>query len=323
MIFLWKIINLLRNEKTFENSGGASLKEAKYIILSDATTSIPEKILKKLEVEVIPMQFNIGKNFYLRYSDDREIKPETAFERLRKGERGGGSHITISTYLNILRPYLEEGNDILLVTCTSSYSVNFSKAFVAANRLLGEFPERTIRVLDTFSLTSGTDLLLTHLAYNRLLGKSLEENYQEVYEEVSHLRTYFLLEGTKYLESKSFFDGFAEAIRKVLLKNVPIFEINEFGKQQYLKALPTIAKAEDSLVKKMSEELKDQKLEIYLEYDPTSKRGILPLEKKIKKAFPNATLVKVKFNPLVALYLGPDIISISYLSKKRNLKRPI
>jgi DegV family protein with EDD domain len=174
-----------------------------YVIFSDASADLDKKTLAKDGITLIPMQFMLGKDTYLRYGDDRGISPADVFTRLAQGERGGTSHITVAAFLAILRPYLEEGKDLFIITLSSGISRNFSKAFVALNQLINEYPDRQMKVLDSFTGGAGLDGLLEAVSENQRKGMTLEENYAKSYALVEKIRTWILLDDPKMVKSSS------------------------------------------------------------------------------------------------------------------------
>ena len=58
----------------------------KYVIITDSTSDLPQNIVEDMDINVIPMAFEIAGKSYMDYPDERELDTHEFYEMLRKGE---------------------------------------------------------------------------------------------------------------------------------------------------------------------------------------------------------------------------------------------
>ena len=143
-----------------------------YIILTDSGTDFNEELVKECDVVKIELSVII---------EDEAPKPDNAVEKkefyslLRSKKKVTTSAINVEDFKDVMRPYLEEGKDILYLAFSSGLSSTYQASKIAAEDLLEEFPDRKIYTVDTLCASMGQGLLVYHAAKMRLNGATIEE----------------------------------------------------------------------------------------------------------------------------------------------------
>jgi len=147
-----------------------------YTIFTDSTADLTDELVKKFNLEVIPMIFNVGSDSYKHYPDFRELDRKTFYQRVTNGEVSKTTAIAPHTYLEELTPFLEKGQDILYLGFSSGMSSTYQSSLLAKNILQEQFPDRKIISIDSLCASAGLGLLCIMAARNKQANMSIEEN---------------------------------------------------------------------------------------------------------------------------------------------------
>ena len=153
-----------------------------YVIVTDSSCDLPAHLVEELELHTVPLAFLFGEKTYYNYPDNREMSPKAFYDRLRAGEMATTNAINVGQVTDFLTPMLEQGQDILILSFSSGLSTSFNSYTIAAQDLAEQYPDRTIRVIDTLCASLGQGMLVYQAAKLRQAGKSMEEVAQWVEE---------------------------------------------------------------------------------------------------------------------------------------------
>lgn len=155
----------------------------KIKIITDSTVDIPNELLKKYEVEVLPLLINFGEESYL---DGVEIDLTKMFKRIEeKNELPTTSQVTPNRFYDCYKKYLDEGYKILSIHLSSHLSGTCQAAFMAKEMLETE----DIVVIDSLNVTSGLGLLVLKAASLREQGLSIKEIEEEIKKAIPHVKS--------------------------------------------------------------------------------------------------------------------------------------
>ena len=143
-----------------------------YVICTDSCVDLPHEIAKKLELNVIPLSFQIEGNVYYNHLDERDMKHKEFYDLLRNKKISQTSQINLEQFKEFFETFLKAGKDILYIGFSSALSGTLNSSLIARMDLEEMYPDRKIVIVDSLSASMGQGLLLTHAANLRLEGKS-------------------------------------------------------------------------------------------------------------------------------------------------------
>ena len=146
-----------------------------YVIVTDSSCDLPAYLVEELEIHSVPLAFLFGEKTYYNYPDNREMAPKVFYDRLRAGEMATTNAINVGQVTDFLTPFLEQGLDVLILGFSSGLSTSYNSYCIAAEDVAEQYPDRTIRVVDTLCASLGQGMLVYQAAKLRQAGKSLEE----------------------------------------------------------------------------------------------------------------------------------------------------
>ncbi|MGI5962869.1 MAG: DegV family protein [Lawsonibacter sp.] len=146
-----------------------------FVILTDSSADLGADLVTQLDVQVLPLSFSIQGNTYYNYPDNHDMDPHRFYNMLREGEVATTAAVNVAQYTEALEPFLQAGQDVLILAFSSGLSATFSSSAVAATELREKYPERKIYTVDTLCASLGQGLLVSLAAKERQKGKSIDE----------------------------------------------------------------------------------------------------------------------------------------------------
>ncbi len=150
------------------------MANAAYVLCCESTTDADEQFHIDRNLKYICFNYELDGEIF---KDDfgKTHSPTELFKLMLGGAEAHTSQISVGDYMDMWRPYLEAGQDVLHVTLTSGISGTYNSACTARDNLASEFPERKIFVVDSLCASSGYGLLMDRLASLRDAGLTVDE----------------------------------------------------------------------------------------------------------------------------------------------------
>lgn len=123
-------------------------------ILSDSTCDLSSDLLKAFDIHTVPLYVTLGEK---SLKDGITITPHQIYEHYeatKKTPKTAAS--TLADFYQFFEPYADAGQDIVYIGISEEMSSTVQNARVAAR----EFPNVTIRCVDSRSLSTGIGLLV-------------------------------------------------------------------------------------------------------------------------------------------------------------------
>ena len=168
---------------------------SKFIISTDACGDMPEGFAEKNNVPIVPMPYSlkmpkgdVGKvGFFGKQNKDFDIvecRTDTTgflgnmkafFDTLRNGAIPKTSQANAADTMEVLEPFVKDGNDVLHIAFSSGMSGSWNSACIAARELMDKYPDRKVLVVDSLSGVGSVGLMVKDAFKMRDEGKSIEE----------------------------------------------------------------------------------------------------------------------------------------------------
>ena len=195
-----------------------------YRILTDSCADLPQSMLDSLGVSAAALMLNYKGQTMPNSAADLLI----LYQDLKNGEPVTTSAVNPQGWRSIMEPALLSGQDLLVLAFSSGLSTTYQSAVIAADELRGEFPQRTIRVVDTLCASLGQGLLVYYAAKKQQQGQSLEEVAAWVEWAVPHLSHFFTVDDLMYLKRGGRVSA-ATALLGTALGIKPVLHVDDEG----------------------------------------------------------------------------------------------
>tara|TARA_B100000686_G_scaffold351310_1_gene449700 strand:+ start:35966 stop:36814 length:849 start_codon:yes stop_codon:yes gene_type:complete len=272
-------------------------------IITDSTSDLPKEIAEELGIIVIPLNVHFGDEVY---KDGVDIFPDEFYPRLEKSaELPKTSQPSIGDFINIYKPILDNGDQIISIHVSSKLSGTFNSASQAKSQL---DENNSISIIDTKSVSMGVGLISIYAA--KLIKSenlSLEEATKKITDIIDKTETIALVETLEFLQK-----GGRISKAKELIGNL-------------LKVRP-ILKSEDGIIVQIGRERSRNKGISFLEQSAktssplqyisimysTTPDEAQNLADKLRSE--NITPIIARLGPVIGTYAGPQALAIALIS---------
>ena len=169
-----------------------------FQIMTDTSANLPTEYVNEHNVTVIPFNFYVNGARHTCL-DTEGFDGATFYGAMREGADVTTSQINPQNYIDVMRPVLQRGEDLLFVGMSSGISGAYQSAELAATELRLEYPERKIRLVDTLGASLGEGLLVIKAVEFRRLGLLVDEIADKLLRLRHRLCNIFTVDDLKYL----------------------------------------------------------------------------------------------------------------------------
>ncbi|BAL01812.1 hypothetical protein OBV_46130 [Oscillibacter valericigenes Sjm18-20] len=199
-----------------------------FVILTDSSCDLPSALAEELELEVLPLRFSIGGKEYYNWLDGREIPFPDFFAKIRAGEMGTTSAVSVGTSEAKMREILAQGKDLLCLSFSSGLSTTYQSAEIAAEDLRSEFPDAKIHVVDSLCASLGQGLFVYLCAQQKKAGKSIDEVLVYAESVKYHICHWFTVDDLNHLKRGGRISA-ATALFGTMLSIKPVMHMDNEG----------------------------------------------------------------------------------------------
>lgn len=169
---------------------------ANFRILTDTTADLPADFLKENNVGVFSLVYSIcGET----YDKNKDLPPKEFYSLMRDGNIPTTSQINPTLAEEELLEVVKEDKNILYISFSSGLSGTFNSVRLAAEEIMSEHPDVNIKVVDSKCASLGEGLLVYKAVMLRNEGKSLDEVYNWVNDNLLHLVHLFTVDDLNHL----------------------------------------------------------------------------------------------------------------------------
>ncbi len=163
-------------------------------IISDSTCDLSQEVLERYDIDIIPLHIVKGDE---ELEDGPQIDIHALYEWADKNKTTPKTSApSIETAMNVMRPYIDEGREIICFSISSEMSTSINVIRMAAEELDAE---DKVTVIDSRNLSTGIGLLVVEAAVMAADGKSREEIKAGIDELIPKVRASFVVDTLVYL----------------------------------------------------------------------------------------------------------------------------
>ena len=172
----------------------------KYVIITASCSDLEKELRDLYDIDYIPMHITLDGKEYEASLDWKDFSQKEFYNILREGKRFITSQINLPEYISRFKKYLDEGYDILSISCSSKLSNSVNNSFAARDELLKEYPDAKIYCIDSLNACYGLGLLCITASTLRKQGKSIEETASYIEEHKLEMNQLCTPESLSYLK---------------------------------------------------------------------------------------------------------------------------
>ena len=139
-------------------------------IISDSTCDLSKEFLEKYNITILPLHIHLGEE---EYQDGVTITPDEIYAWADANDTTPKtSACSMSEAIDLFEPIIENGDEIICFSISSTMSANSNVLRLAAEDLEAD---GKIHIIDSANLSTGIGLLVIEAAIMAEQGKSIEE----------------------------------------------------------------------------------------------------------------------------------------------------
>lgn len=294
---------------------------ADYTIFTDAAADIPLEWFCRYDIQGVSMDYTLSEKTNMIFPGEAgaEEKSDCFYDALRRGEKTSTTQATPYKYIEAFSPVLEVGSDILYCCFSSGMSGTWHNALLAREMLKEQYPERTIRCVDTLSSSAGQGLIAIQAAALKERGKSLEENAGWLEEHLQNMNHWFLVDDLDFLKRGGRISP-TVAFLGGTLQIKPILTVTPDGQLVVAEKVRGRKQSMERLVKLFREGSDFQGVPpvVFLNQAGCREDGAL-LADMVREAAPSDIQVYVTpLSPFIGAHTGPGMLSVCFWGKCRR-----
>ncbi len=134
-----------------------------FILSCCSTADLSKEHFLNRDIQYICFHYSLNDVSYL---DDlgESMSFDEFYHQMEQGAETKTSQVNVDEFIQYFRQLLKEGKDIIHVSLSSGLSGVINSAHIAKERVLEEYPERQITIIDSLAASSGYGLLMDKLA---------------------------------------------------------------------------------------------------------------------------------------------------------------
>ena len=280
----------------------------KVAIITDSSACIPQELVAKYSIQLVPMNVIFGDMTYL---DGIDITPAKFYALLRQAkELPATSHSSPGAHLETYRRASLRADNILCITLSSKFSGQFNSARLAMEMAKESLPGVTIEVLDCGSAAAAQGLVVLAAARAAASGQSLTKVIKTANSVAQRVNLLAMVDTLDYLVKGGHVRK-AVALASSMLRIKPIFTLNEGDARPVTNARTTLG-AIKRMVKLMGQKIvTGQPLHVAVMHADALDE-VLVLRDQISSRFDCTELLVTEFTPVMGVHIGPGLIGAAF-----------
>lgn len=160
----------------------------KVKIITDSTCDLSQEVIKKYDIEVLPLIVRFGEESYY---DGVDLQPDEFFEKMKNSSVfPSTSLVTPQRFYECYKKYVDEGYDICSIHITSKMSGTYQSACIARDML----ESGNICVIDSLNVTNGLGVLVVKACRLSEEGYNLDDIEKKINEVIPHVKSFLVFE---------------------------------------------------------------------------------------------------------------------------------
>ena len=284
-----------------------------YRIITDSCCDLPAQLVQELDIDVVQMSL-FFRDQQLTNPSEEQIK--TMYAALRSGENASTSAANPQDWHDVIEPALQAGQDVLVMAFSSGLSTTYQSAVIAADELLEEYPERTIKVVDTLGASLGQGMYVYYACKQRDAGLTLDELYTWCEDNKQNMAHWFTVDDLMFLKRGGRISA-ATAVLGTMLNIKPLLHVDENGKLVSVAKCRGRKNALDTLVKKLEQDgLPGQNDTVFISHGDCLEDAQY-VAQQVRERCGVKTVVIDYVGAVIGSHAGPGTVAFFYLGKNR------
>ena len=284
-----------------------------YCIITDTCCDLWQEFYDTLQVRAVSLCVNFKGESIDSYT---ESWLKDFYDGLRGGEAAQTSAVNPEGWKAVIEPVLSAGQDALVLAFSSGLSTTYQSAVIAAEELQAQYPQRSIRVVDTLCASMGQGLLLWYACQKRDSGLSLQELTDWCEENKHKLCHWFTVDDLMYLKRGGRVSA-ATALVGTMLQIKPVMHVDAEGHLVKVSTTRGRKAALDALAKKLGETgLPGANDTVFISHGDCQ-ADVDYLANKLKTEYGVKEVITYYVGAVIGSHAGPGTVALFFMGNQR------
>lgn len=287
-----------------------------YVIATDSCADLPQTLVQKMDIKIVPLSVEIEGKSYFHYPDERELKVKDFYQMLRNKKVATTSLVNVGAFLAFFESFLKEGKDVLYIGFSSALSGTYQSSVIAKDELLKQYPERKIITIDSRSASMGQGLLVYHAWQESLKDQSMDDVASWIEEhKLNHIHIFTVDDLGTLRRGGRLSD--VSAILGTILRIKPILHVTDEGKLVPLRKARGRTFSLEQMVDLMEQNIEHPEQQtIFISHGDCIEEA-MEVGNQIKERYKVKDIIYNDIGPVIGAHSGPGTIAIFFVGKKR------
>lgn len=278
-------------------------------IITDSTSDLSDDILKRYDIDVLPLYIHLGEN---EYKDKLEIKPEDIyFWSDENNSTPKTSAPSIEDAVKAIQPYVEKGDDILMFAISEDMSTTANVMRLAAAEL--DYEEH-VYVIDSANLSTGIGHLVIEAAVMVRKKMPVKDIVASIEALKPYVRASFVVDTLTYLHRGGRCSA-TSALVGGLLKLKPRIVVKNGKMDSDKKYRGNINKVILQYVKDMEHELKHAKRDrVFITHSGCDKEVVDCVKEYLESLGHFNSIIVTRAGSVISSHCGPGTLGVLFIS---------
>lgn len=290
-----------------------------YWIVTDSAIDMPKSWIDQQEnFRVLNLSYLMDGESYVSDGTDESIC--AIYDAMRNGKILKTSQVTPEMWESCFRDLLSAGHDVLTIAFSSGLSGTCSAAFMAADEVRPDFPDRKLIVIDSLQASAGEGLMVSYVLTNRANGMSIDENAAWIEKNVQNFIAWFTVNDLMHLHRGGRVSA-ASAIVGSLVRIKPIMRVDENGKLAVYEKAAGRKRSIRVLAEKIIADIVNPEGQIIHISHGDCAEEAQTLADMLKAALPIAEVRLSFVGSVIGAHTGPGVIAVFCMGDTRTPKK--
>lgn len=282
-------------------------------ILSDSGCDLPNEIIKKYNIEILPIVLIKDDK---EYFDKIDIQSQDVYDDMRNGQIYKTAQIPPNIYNDKFNEYGKNKDSVIYIAFSSGLSGTYESSLLVRELVLEKYPDLDLDIVDSKAACSGFGTMVIEAAKMAEKGKAKQEilNMLEFYR--NHMEHIFTVDDVEYLfkggritRTQAFVGGVLNIKPIINMEDGRLVLLEKArGKNKVIKTMLNIMEE-----KSIHADIKNQIIGISHGDDIKS---ALKLKEMIEEKYGVEKFVISTIGGTIGAHSGPGTLGITFLNKK-------
>ena len=279
-------------------------------IISDSTCDLSPELVERYNIDILPLNVLLGGK---EYQDGKNITPEEIFKWADENKTTPKTSApTMDTAVEMIKPYVEEGMEVVCFCISESMSTSGNVMRMVARELEAE---DKVTVIDSANLSTGVGLMVIEAAIMASEGKSSSDIKAVIEILKPKVRASFVVDTLTYLYRGGRCSATA-AMAGSVLKLHPKIVVENGAMDAKKKYRGKLAAVIMSYVKDMEDELKNARNDrVFITHSGCDREIVEGVKEYLRELGIFNEILETRAGGVVSSHCGPGTLWVLFISK--------